>query len=73
MFGARPELQIQEAAAKIQSIYVLEEDQIDALLKILWRFDAVRDVRELTSLMDKITLSHSGSRFWRRRISPEYG
>jgi 2-methylcitrate dehydratase PrpD len=31
--------------------YVLEEDQIDPLLKMLWRFDAVQDVRELTSLL----------------------
>ena len=31
--------------------YVLEEDQIDPLLKMLWRFDAVKDVRELTSLL----------------------
>jgi 2-methylcitrate dehydratase PrpD len=31
--------------------YVLEEDRIDQLLKMLWRFDAVQDVRELTSLL----------------------
>ncbi len=31
--------------------YVLKEDQIDPLLKMLWRFDAVQDVRELTSLL----------------------
>jgi 2-methylcitrate dehydratase PrpD len=42
--------------------YVLAEDRIDPLLKMLWQFDAVRDVRELTALMGKKTLSHSGSR-----------
>jgi 2-methylcitrate dehydratase PrpD len=31
--------------------FVLEEDQIDPLLKMLWRFDAVQDVRELISLL----------------------
>jgi len=31
--------------------YVLEEDQIEPLLKMLWRFDAVQDVREFTSLL----------------------
>jgi 2-methylcitrate dehydratase PrpD len=31
--------------------YVLEEDQIDPLLKMLWHFDAVQDVRELTSML----------------------
>ena len=31
--------------------YVLEEDQIDQLLGMLWRFDAVDDVRELPSLL----------------------
>jgi 2-methylcitrate dehydratase PrpD len=45
--------------------HVLEEDQIDPLLKMLWRFDTVQDVRELTSLMDEKTISHSGSRFER--------
>jgi len=31
--------------------YVLEEDQIDPFLKMLWRFDAVQDVSKLTSLL----------------------
>ncbi len=31
--------------------FVLEEDRIDPLLKMLWRFDAVQNVRELTSLL----------------------
>lgn len=31
--------------------HVLEKDRIDPLLKMLWRFDAVHDVRELTDLL----------------------
>jgi 2-methylcitrate dehydratase PrpD len=31
--------------------YVLEEDQIDLLLKMLWRFEEISDVGELTSLL----------------------
>ena len=31
--------------------YVLEEDQIDPLLKMLWHFIAVQDILKLTSLL----------------------
>jgi len=31
--------------------YVLEHDRIDQLLKMLWNFEEVQDVRELTSLL----------------------
>ncbi len=31
--------------------FVLEEDQIDPLLKMLWHFDTVQNVRELSSLL----------------------
>jgi len=31
--------------------HVLQKDQIDPLLKMLWRFDSVEDVRELPSLL----------------------
>jgi len=31
--------------------YVLEQDRIDRLLEMLWRFDAVQNVREFTSLL----------------------
>ena len=31
--------------------YVLEEDRAEALLDMLWRFDQVQDVRELTELL----------------------
>jgi hypothetical protein len=31
--------------------YVLKKDQIDPLLKMLWRFDAVQGVRKLSSLL----------------------
>jgi 2-methylcitrate dehydratase PrpD len=33
--------------------HVLEEDRIDPLLEMLWHFDTVQDVRELTSMMDR--------------------
>lgn len=33
--------------------YVLEQDQIDSLLKMLWRFDEVQEVSELTSFLQR--------------------
>ncbi len=33
--------------------YVLEEDQIDPLLKMLWRFDELQDVGEFVGLLQR--------------------
>lgn len=33
--------------------FTLDEDQIEPLLEMLWRFDTVQDVRELTSLLGR--------------------
>ncbi len=33
--------------------YVLEQDRIDQLLNMLWHFEEVSDVRELTALLRK--------------------
>ncbi len=33
--------------------YVLEHDRIDQLLDLLWHFEEVSDVRELTALLRK--------------------
>ncbi len=33
--------------------FVLEQDRIDRLLEMLWHFDEVSDVRELTGLLRK--------------------
>ncbi len=33
--------------------YVLEQDRIDQLLEMLWHFEEVSDVRELTALLQK--------------------
>lgn len=40
--------------------YVLEADRIDRLLDMLWRLDAVEDLRELTALLDNKALAKLG-------------
>ena len=51
--GARGDEERLEEKFRWLTGYVLEQDRIDQLLEMLWHFEEVSDVRELTTLLRK--------------------